>query len=710
MKKTLLIALCLSALTLANAQQKKCGIDTRALVAEEVASGATTVRMLAKMAPGFDRGLLEKAGIIVGAQAGQIITLTVPVDQIGHLEANAQVLQYSIAHRIAAPLMDQTRFDTRVDSLQAGLGTTNGMAYDGTGVYIGVTDWGFDLTHPNYNNNGSDNWRIERVWDQFRLAGPAPQGFTYGTELTTRAQFIGAKSDTSNLYGYGTHGTHVAGIAAGRGANGKHIGQAPGARLLLSAFRLDEASWMDAADWMMQVAREDGKRLVINSSWGMYSFSTIDGTSLLSQAINAWSNEGTVFVTSGGNNGYTSHPFHISRTFASGTPDTLRTVVGRASDIYQKVDEIGQALILWGEPERDFTAGIGILAGGTLYPSPMFSTALGDSVIRDTIIVGADTVTFRLLLEHANPFNNRPHMQFDVDRTNHKTHLFVTADNGTVHAWNLANLKNNAGNQGCSFSNGSLAGYSTGDNRYGIGEPACAEKAISVAAHTADRMNVGNVYYPGNLAGFSSSGPLINGRQKPDISAPGDNVVSSISYWADNSEDYPQVEELYTSNRNYKWSTMSGTSMSSPAVSGIVALILQANPDLSPDQVRDIIVTTARNDIRTGALIANDSADLRWGWGKIDALRAVNKALTMVGIQQVETNRTPLRLFPNPATAQVTVLTGCGEQQTLDIYSVDGRHVMQAPVSIEATLDISHLNPGVYIVRVGSRTEKLIVR
>lgn len=724
MKKILFLLFAAS--TLMAAAQNKSTVETRALVhnlnqAKSVDNMSKTllqrypvininnksyIGVIAKVDGDFDAADLKALGIRITSEVENIIVLRVPVEQLAALESVRGIETYTVAHRVS-PEMNKTRVDTRTDSIQAGLGVP--QPFNGEGVLIGITDWGFDYTHPNINKN--NNKRIIRAWDHFKLSGPAPEGFDYGTEYRTPEEVRAAKCDTAGLYGYGTHGTHVAGICGGNGTNaGEAIGQAPGAQFIVGSFLLDEASWLDQVAWMKQVADGEGKRLVINSSWGMYTFSTLDGTSLLSQAINSYSNQGVVFVTSGGNNGYTSHPFHISRTFASGTPDTLRTVVGRASDIYQKVDEIGQALILWGEPERDFTAGIGILAGGTLYPSPMFSTALGDSVIRDTIIVGTDTVTFRLLLEHANPFNNRPHMQFDVDRTNHKTHLFVTADNGTVHAWNLANLKNNAGNQGCSFSNGSLAGYSTGDNRYGIGEPACAEKAISVAAHTADRMNVGNVYYPGNLAGFSSSGPLINGRQKPDISAPGDNVVSSISYWADNSEDYPQVEELYTSNRSYKWSTMSGTSMSSPAVSGIVALILQANPDLTPDQVRDIIVTTARNDIRTGALIANDSADLRWGWGKIDALRAVNKALTMVGIQQVETNRTPLRLFPNPATAQVTVLTGCGEQQTLDIYSVDGRHVMQAPVSIEATLDISHLNPGVYIVRVGSRTEKLIVR
>ena len=81
MKKILLTLLAVSILTGVSAQTKKCGIDTKALVKEESAQGATTVRMLAQVVPGYDRGLLEKAGIVIGAEAGDVISLRVPVVQ-----------------------------------------------------------------------------------------------------------------------------------------------------------------------------------------------------------------------------------------------------------------------------------------------------------------------------------------------------------------------------------------------------------------------------------------------------------------------------------------------------------------------------------------------------------------------------------------------------------------------------------------------------
>ena len=207
----------------ASAQNKKCGIDTKALIAEQVAAGATHIDMLAKMVPGFDRAILEKAGMVIGSQAGQIITLSVPVEALPLLESSKEVIQYSISHTIAAPECNNNRFDTRTDSVHLGLGVTDNIPYDGEGVYIGITDWGFDYSHPNYNA-GSGNLRLEMAWDHFKLSGPSPaalgysEGLNYGTLINENLRV--AQGDTSNLYGYGTHGTHVAGITAGRGVDG----------------------------------------------------------------------------------------------------------------------------------------------------------------------------------------------------------------------------------------------------------------------------------------------------------------------------------------------------------------------------------------------------------------------------------------------------------------------------------------------------------
>lgn len=709
MKRITFTLLILCLLGDAVAQSQKCGIDTRVLVREQVAEGAATLNFLAKMAPNFDRGRLEKAHIVIGAQAGDIVTLRVPVESLRVLEEDREVLLYSIAHNIAAPTMEKTRNDTRTNEVQAGNGTFNGRAYDGTGVYIGITDWGFDYTHPNLWADGTENTRIDRAWDHFRKEGPAPAGFTHGTEIVGQEDLYRYACDTSNIYGYGTHGTHVAGITSGIGLanSGKHHGQAPGARLLLCTFGLNEADWLDGVAWMRGVAQDSARRLVINNSWGMHSFSCVDGYSLLDQAINNLSDEGIVFVTSAGNNGNVR--FHISRNFGQNA-DTLKTT----AVWYNYVDNaIGQTLVLWGEEGHDFDACFKMKKGGTVWTSPMFRTGevndADTNVVYDTLHCNGIDIAYRVMVEHRNPYDNRPHIQMDIlKNTSLQLQLYVVGEGGTVHAWNLAKLSNDAGNMGSPFTGGSN-GFTGGDYNYGIAEPACAEKAISVAAHHADTWSFdSSTVYHGGLTDFSSYGPLINGNKKPEISAPGYEVISSLSLWC--RDGHAAVDSMKHNRRYYKWGKMSGTSMSGPAVTGVVALMLQANPYLSVDLIRDIITTTARNDEMTGSLHNLGTQHDRWGWGKIDALEAVNKAIWWLSAGEAEALRVPLSVYPNPTTGKVTVNTGCGERQTLQVYSINGRCILERPVDTETTIDAGQWPRGVYIVRVGSRTEKLIVR
>ena len=720
MKKIVLMLFVFSAL-LATAQTKG-SIETRALISNYSESkgvdgmskgllarfplreeeGVLTTGVIAKVGDDFSSGDLEAAGVKVRSRIGDIVTLRVPVSSLGLLERCEGIVSYTIAHRVS-PDMDRTRIDTRTDSVQGGLGVP--MPFDGEGVLIGITDWGFDYTHPNLNK--ANNMRIERAWDHFKLSGPAPAGFDYGTEYGTPEEVRAAKCDTSNLYGYATHGTHVAGICGGNGTSaGKAIGQAPGAHFILGSWFLDEASWLDQVAWMKGVADEMGRRLVINSSWGMYTFSTLDGTSLLSQAINRYSDQGIVFVTSGGNNG--DENYHLQRTFTS-TDDTLKSIATYYSS------GIGQGLIYWGESTgteggakavKAFNAGFALVsnADGSIHYSRMYNTRENLGFLDTFIVVNNDTIRYDIMVEDQNPLSGRPHVLLNVGRNNgYKLMMLCTGEEGsTVHVWNMADLSNGAGNMGCAFVNGGIFGCQEGNADYGIGEPACAEKTITVAAHSADFYD-GNVCYPGEIAGFSSFGPTLDGRMKPEISAPGVNVVSSLSSYYETNGGYPAVYDAISSGRHYIWSRMSGTSMSSPAVSGIVALMLQANPNLTVDQIRDILFSTARNDEMTGPLQEMDSMSVRWGHGKVDALKAVNAAYDKLDIEQASTIEPELVVFPNPASGRVEILTGSDRAEKMQILSADGKTVHTATVCGQASVDISQLPTGVYFVRVIDR-------
>jgi len=125
------------------------------------------------------------------------------------------------------------------------------------------------------------------------------------------------------------------------------------------------------------------------------------------------------------------------------------------------------------------------------------------------------------------------------------------------------------------------------------------------------------------LSSFSSRGPGIGSTDfpllKPDISAPGEAIRSA----------YP------TNNNAY--ATLSGTSMACPLVAGVTALVMSANPNLSVDEIRSILVSTTDQDLSPpkGGLTScsgkawNDFPSYHYGYGRINAANAVKAALAM---------------------------------------------------------------------------------
>jgi len=125
--------------------------------------------------------------------------------------------------------------------------------------------------------------------------------------------------------------------------------------------------------------------------------------------------------------------------------------------------------------------------------------------------------------------------------------------------------------------------------------PGDAEKAITVGAMA----DVGEGGF--NLALFSSRGPTAAGLIKPDICGPGVNIMAPRANTVD------------------QYISFNGTSMATPFVAGVAALMLDANPDLTPQQVKDILISTAKDWGPSGK-------DVDYGFGRLDGYSAVKKA------------------------------------------------------------------------------------
>ena len=130
--------------------------------------------------------------------------------------------------------------------------------------------------------------------------------------------------------------------------------------------------------------------------------------------------------------------------------------------------------------------------------------------------------------------------------------------------------------------------------RGSVSSPGSAPAAITVGATTLGKQ----------MAGFSGAGPTpISLQMKPELSAPGVNIVSSV----------PQREGT--------WEALSGTSMATPHVAGAVALLRQRHPTWRPAQVKSALVTTGQQAFEGGRQSASTT---RQGGGFIDLVRADN--------------------------------------------------------------------------------------
>lgn len=665
--------------------------------------GEVFVSIIGKMHDTPSWEAMLQAGVLLGSTTGKIVTMKVPIRVFDEVNFE-DVISYLEIPGKTQPHLDKVMKDVRADSVQLGINLP--QAYTGKDVIIGVTDWGFDYTHPMFYDTLYQTTRILAAWDQYKTSGNHPNGFAYGAEYVGESELFDAQSDTANIYSYAYHGSHVAGIAGGSGGTTIYRGMAPEANFVFATFLVDYASVIDAFHWMKGVADSEGKRLVVNMSWGLYYIGTLDGNSLISQALDQLSEEGLVFVASGGNNG--DNNFHIKKTFNN---DLLTTRI--EFDTYTNPTMWGESVTMWGEVGESFSAGFKVYNSGNtlLDETPMYLTNTAQSYLDSVLVTpNNDTIWFNLTTDAAHPLNGRPHMRLRVKNTNGSLRVVLnaTAASGTVHFWNLVELTNGVGNWGLPLTTFGGASGMSGDSEYSISEPTCAASVISVAAYTAEYINVIGNPAGGQRAGFSSIGPLITGAMKPDIAAPGVNVASSMSSYTDAS--FTSIETITFNGHDYDFARLSGTSMASPCVAGIVALMLDANPFLTAQQVKEILQATAREDEFTGPI--SPPGDVMWGYGKVNAYAAVQAALATQGLRVDEYPTAEIRVFPNPAADYIHVVIP-SKEKCLSIVVTDMSGKVMTLQLNGNLVDVSQLATGIYALEVKtdgsvSRTKLMI--
>ncbi|MBC8028071.1 MAG: S8 family peptidase [Steroidobacteraceae bacterium] len=146
-----------------------------------------------------------------------------------------------------------------------------------------------------------------------------------------------------------------------------------------------------------------------------------------------------------------------------------------------------------------------------------------------------------------------------------------------------------------------------------VGVPGNVPYVITVGAMTDNFTTSKN---DDRLASFSSTGPTFEGFVKPDLVAPGGHVWGYMGTYMKIAVDHP----TYMNSGDFF--TMSGTSQSAAAVSGVVALVLSKNPGLTPDQVKCRIIASGKPAVTSDGKAAYSV--FQQGTGLVDATAAAN--------------------------------------------------------------------------------------
>lgn len=532
-------------------------------------------------------------------------------------------------------LNDTMRIRNRIRGIQQGNGLPR--SYRGEDVILGYIDSGIELDHPDFQDpNGRT--RVLTLWDQtLSDSSNTPSKYGYGQEWDS-TDINAGNCPHVDQSGYNGHGSSVASVGSGNGlATGNHRGGAPRSDLIIVSNDFNAPNWtasiVDAVDYILSRADSMGKPVVVNTSLGTYlgSHDAKDPASLMIDSL-IEASSGSMLVAAAGNAGHI--PFHLGYDV---TQDTNFTWFE-----YNNNSGLGYGAVYfeaWADTSAfnnvEYAVGADRVNPSFLYrgrtPFHTIQNNL-DSTISDTLLNGSGD-TLAIVQTYAQRLGSRYKVQVHLKEPDSSQYYyrFMTTGSGSFDVWSADFLGSSSMVDSSGLPPSSdfpdITDYRAPDRRKTIvGSWACSEEVLTVANYT------GRVEYPGldsntqtvsgtpgEIANNSSRGPTRQGRNKPDIAATGNVLMTAgkLSFI-----DYLIQNEPYKVHPDSMHMRNGGTSVAAPVLSAIGGLYFQRCPGADHQEVMKAIRTTARTDSFTGSV-----PNARWGHGKVDGRAALAQSL-----------------------------------------------------------------------------------
>lgn len=589
----------------------------RGLVAEDAAA-VLFKRVLVKLfADQIPASLADLAWIKI---VDEIYSVNVPLVRLDSLAAAPGVQFVSGGHVVGFDL-DTSRAETRADRVQTGV-----TPFTGLGVVVGIIDFGCDFRLDDFRQTPGGPTRIAFLWDQSLTptAGEhSPAGFPHGMEYTA-ADIDAALTTPPGSVRHGapasSHGTHVMGIAASNGSSfdaafpaGGFVGMAPEATIVFvqpsandqDTTFTDSVHVAEAMAYIFAKATELGLPCVINMSLGQNGGSH-DGESIVERAVDRLLEQpGRAFVVAGGNE-------HIWRTHAAGTlaqgqTRSLGWRVGGPIPLpggptVPRPDRTPNEMEIWYSSRDSFDVRL-------IDPSGNSTAVLapGDPPVNHTFPGGnrafIDSERFTIMNGDARIYIEVSPAQVGGVLASGTWQVEITAResvDGTYDAWIERDFRDPTNN----FADQSIFEGPDFHPERTLGTPATTRRTIAVANYRHAP--------PVMVSDSSGRGRTRDARSKPEVAAPGTAIRSSNAQGG-------RPRPVPPGGAHPMRVPMSGTSMASPHVAGIVALMLEKEPRLTAAQIAKILIASVRPSPAGAGVF-----DVGFGFGLVDAERAVS--------------------------------------------------------------------------------------